>query len=183
MKYFVFIALTLFSFQSLYAGCGSCKVSKKNVVEVASPVFETSVAKDGSLKGLVLASCGMCNFGMKNQRSCSLAIKVGEEVSGVVEELQSRGALVKIQNVKAFLPISEIQDDRVSQMSDVLKIGEVVNGVVLEIDKRQWKMKISLKQLVESKSRKEFEEYLKTEEKVQKQTLGDLFADKLKEFK
>jgi len=68
-------------------------------------------------------------------------------------------------------------------MSDVLKIGEVVNGVVLEIDKRQWKMKISLKQLVESKSRKEFEEYLKTEEKVQKQTLGDLFADKLKEFK
>ena len=25
--------------------------------------------------------------------------------------------------------------------------------------------------------------YLKTEEKVQKQTLGDLFADKLKEFK
>jgi hypothetical protein len=44
-------------------------------------------------------------------------------------------------------------------------------------------MKISLKQLVETKSRKEFEEYLKTEEKVQKQTLGDLFADKLKEFK
>lgn len=83
MKYFVFIALTLFSFQSLYAGCGSCKVSKKNVVEVASPVFETSVAKDGSLKGLVLASCGMCNFGMKNQRSCSLAIKVGEEVYSV----------------------------------------------------------------------------------------------------
>jgi len=112
-----------------------------------------------------------------------VSFKVGEEVSGVVEELQSRGALVKIQNVKAFLPISEIQDDRVSQMSDVLKIGEVVNGVVLEIDKRQWKMKISLKQLVESKSRKEFEEYLKTEEKVQKQTLGDLFADKLKEFK
>lgn len=112
-----------------------------------------------------------------------VTFKVGEEVSGVVEELQSRGALVKIQGVKAFLPISEIQEDRVSQMSDVLKLGEVVNGVVLEIDKRQWKMKISLKQLVESKSRKEFEEYLKTEEKVQKQTLGDLFADKLKEFK
>jgi len=112
-----------------------------------------------------------------------VSFKVGEEVSGVVEELQSRGALVKIQGVKAFLPISEIKDERVSQMSDVLKIGEVVNGVVLEIDKRQWKMKISLKELVESKSRKEFADYLKTEEKVQKQTLGDLFADKLKEYK
>lgn len=112
-----------------------------------------------------------------------VSFKVNEEVSGVVEELQSRGALVKIQGVKAFLPISEIRDERVSQMSDVLKIGEVVNGIILEIDKRQWKMKISLKQLVETKSRKEFEEYLKTEEKVQKQTLGDLFADKLKEFK
>ncbi len=112
-----------------------------------------------------------------------VSFKVNEEVSGVVEELQSRGALVKIQGVKAFLPISEIRDERVSQMSDVLKVGDVVNGIVLEIDKRQWKMKISLKQLVETKSRKEFEEYLKTEEKVQKQTLGDLFADKLKEFK
>ena len=112
-----------------------------------------------------------------------VSFKVHEEVSGVVEELQSRGALVKIQGVKAFLPISEIQEDRVSQMSDVLKVGDVVNAIVLEVDKRQWQMKISLKQLVESKSRKEFEEYLKTEEKVQKQTLGDLFADKLKEFK
>lgn len=112
-----------------------------------------------------------------------VSFKVDEEVSGVVEELQSRGALVKIQGVKAFLPIGEIKDERVSQMSDVLKVGDVVNGIVLEIDKRQWKMKISLKQLVENKSRKEFEDYLKTEEKVQKQTLGDLFADKLKEFK
>ena len=83
MKYFAFIALTLFSFQSLYAGCGSCKVSKKNVVAVSSPNFATSIAKDGSLKGLVLASCGMCNFGMKDKRSCSLAIKVGEEVYSV----------------------------------------------------------------------------------------------------
>lgn len=83
MKYFAFITLTLFSFQSLYAGCGSCKVSKKNVVAVSSPNFATSIAKDGSLKGLVLASCGMCNFGMKDKRSCSLAIKVGEEVYSV----------------------------------------------------------------------------------------------------
>jgi hypothetical protein len=53
------------------------------VVAVSSPNFATSIAKDGSLKGLVLASCGMCNFGMKDQRSCSLAIKVGEEVYSV----------------------------------------------------------------------------------------------------
>ena len=27
---------------------------------------------------MVLASCGMCNFGMKNQKNCSLAIQVDE---------------------------------------------------------------------------------------------------------
>ena len=86
MKYFTIITLCLLSFQSLFAGCGSCKVSKKNIENTAitsSPNFATSIAKDGSINGLVLASCGMCNFGMKNQKSCSLSIKVGEEVYSV----------------------------------------------------------------------------------------------------
>ncbi len=112
-----------------------------------------------------------------------VTLKVGDEVSGTVEELQSRGAIVKIQGVKAFLPIGEISSDRVNQVSDVLKFEEVVKVVVLDIDKKMWKLSVSIKQLHEQKQQKEFAEYLKTEEKAKTTTLGDLFGDKLKEFK
>ena len=44
-------------------------------------------------------------------------------------------------------------------------------------------MVISIKQLQETKERKEFEQYKETEQEVSKETLGDLFAEKFKEFK
>ncbi len=112
-----------------------------------------------------------------------VTVRENEEVSGTVEELQTKGALVKVQGVKAFLPIQEISEDRVNQISDVLKVDDVIKAVVLEVDKRNWRMKISMKALTEQKERQIFENYKKTEEKVQKQTLGDLFKDKFDEFK
>ncbi len=112
-----------------------------------------------------------------------VTVRVNEEVSGTVEELQSKGALVKIQGVKAFLPIGEIQEDRLNQVSDALKIDEVIKATVLEVDKRNWKMKISIKALVNRKERAIFDNYKETEVKEIKQTLGDLFKDKFKEFK
>jgi small subunit ribosomal protein S1 len=112
-----------------------------------------------------------------------VSVKKGEEVSGTVEELQSNGALVKVQGVKAFLPISEIQEDRVNQISEVLKVEDVINALVLEVDKENWRMKLSIKELKNKKERAIFENYKKTEEKVEKQTLGDLFKEKFDEFK
>ena len=112
-----------------------------------------------------------------------VTVKMGEEVSGTVEELQSKGALVKIQGVKAFLPIGEISSERVDKVSEALKFEEVIKVVVLEVDKLQWKMVVSIKQLLDQKQKKEFADYLKTEEKAKTTTLGDLFGEKLKEFK
>ncbi len=112
-----------------------------------------------------------------------VSVRVNEEVSGTVEEIQTKGALVKVQGVKAFLPISEINSDRVNQVADVLKVDDVIKALVLEVDKRNWRMKISIKGLAEQKERAIFENYKKSEEQVKKQTLGDLFKDKFKEFK
>jgi len=112
-----------------------------------------------------------------------VSVKVGEEVSGTVVELQSRGALVKVQGVNAFLPIGEIQSEHIQEVGQALKLEQVVNGIVTALDKQSWKMTISVKQLVEGKERAEFEKYLKTEEDVSNSTLGDLFKDKLEEFK
>lgn len=112
-----------------------------------------------------------------------VSVRQGETVSGPVTDFQSNGALVKIQGVDAFLPIGEISDKRIASPNEVLSLEEIVTGVVTKVDKQQWSMVISIKQLKENKERQEYENYLKTEEKETKQTLGDLFGDKLKDFK
>jgi small subunit ribosomal protein S1 len=111
-----------------------------------------------------------------------VTVKVGDEVSGTVTALQEKGALVEVQGVNAFLPISEVSSDHINEIKEVLKLEQVVNAVVLELDKRNWHLKISIKQLKEQKEREIFEKY-KEDEKMEKQTLGDLFKDKFNEFK
>ena len=84
MKKIILSISILLSFQAIYAGCTSCKVSKKQVVAPpTSSSFIQTVNKSGRVKGLALASCGMCNFGMLNEKDCSLAIKINENVYSV----------------------------------------------------------------------------------------------------
>jgi len=75
----ILLAIYIFPFNSIYAGCGSCGVSKTKVaVAPASPELIGELSADGVVSGFVLASCGMCNFGMDAKAGCSLAIKIGE---------------------------------------------------------------------------------------------------------
>ena len=71
------ILLSIFSLNFVSAGCGACNVSNKKA-ENPQGNFVMKVNDDGTVDGLVLASCGMCNFGMKS-RTCSLAIKINEQ--------------------------------------------------------------------------------------------------------
>ncbi len=111
-------------------------------------------------------------------------VKVGEAVSGEVKELQSRGALVEVHGVYAFLPIGEISEERIENVSDKLKEGDVINGIVLKFDQRRWQMVISKKAYEDKKERDEYKKHLRSENKEeQSQTLGELFADKFKNMK
>ncbi len=111
-------------------------------------------------------------------------VKIGESVSGQVKELQSNGALVEVQGVNAFLPIGEIVERRINDVSEVLKKDDVINAIVLKFDKRRWQMVISKKAHDIKEEREEFKKHLRSENKEdQSQTLGELFADKLKKFK
>tara|TARA_Y100001968_G_C19052566_1_gene569847 strand:+ start:89 stop:472 length:384 start_codon:yes stop_codon:yes gene_type:complete len=77
MKILMFtIVLSVIIMDFSVAGCGSCNVSNKKT-EKPMGDFVTKINEDGIVKGLVLASCGMCNFGMRN-RDCSLAIQINE---------------------------------------------------------------------------------------------------------
>ena len=75
----ILLVIYIFSFYSIYAGCGFCKVSKTKVANVSiNHELISELSEDGVVSGFVLASCGMCNFGMDSKAGCSLAIKIGE---------------------------------------------------------------------------------------------------------
>ena len=75
----ILLAIYVFPFNSIYAGCGSCSISKTKVASApVHPELINELGADGLVSGFVLASCGMCNFGMDFKAGCSLAIKIGE---------------------------------------------------------------------------------------------------------
>ena len=75
------ILISIFTVNMIYAGCGACNVDNK---KVESPIgeFVTSLSENGTVDGMVLASCGMCNFGMRN-KDCSLAIQISDKAYNV----------------------------------------------------------------------------------------------------
>ena len=75
------ISLSIFCLNLIQAGCGSCNVTNKKVI-IPDGEFVTKINNNGSLEGLVLASCGKCNFGMKSRR-CNLAITINEKAYSV----------------------------------------------------------------------------------------------------
>ncbi len=83
------------------------------------------------------------------------------------------------------MPIGEIVSDRrINSVDEVLKVEDVINAIILRFDKKNWQMVISKKAFDDKKVRDEFKKHLRSENKEdQSQTLGELFADKLKGFK
>ena len=81
--------ISLFTLNFSYAGCGKCKTHKKKVETTQTVEVISTIGENGSISGLVQTSCGMCNFGMKNQKGCSLAIQVGEQTYPVVGTTRS----------------------------------------------------------------------------------------------
>ena len=80
----IFGAILLFSFNSLDAACGSCSGDVKVINKMPikkSPVnnLVMYVPKDGKIEGIVITSCGQCNFGTRD-KGCSLSVKIGEKI-------------------------------------------------------------------------------------------------------
>jgi polyribonucleotide nucleotidyltransferase len=75
--------------------------------------------------------------------------EVGKTYSGKVMKIAEFGAFVEIlPNQQGLLHISEIANDRVRQVSDVLKEGEMIDVKVLEVD-RAGRIKLSRKALLQ----------------------------------
>ena len=89
IKYNILLLVALlFVINVLNAGCGSCpgdipSKSSSKTEQVNVNTLITSVPKDGKVEGLMIASCGKCNFGKRDKR-CELSVKIDKKLFSVV---------------------------------------------------------------------------------------------------
>lgn len=107
-----------------------------------------------------------------------LKLKKGELISATVLRAEEKGAVVGVEEVEGFLPISEISTERINRVEDVLKVDDIITVEVLDFFPKEWKLVVSMKSVQEKKNRAEYESQLK-ENVSANQSLADLF----KEFK
>jgi len=74
------LLIIIFISSPIFASCGSCQIQNKAPISKKSSAFITTVPESGNIEGFVISSCGMCNFGYKKIRGCSLTIKIGDTV-------------------------------------------------------------------------------------------------------
>ncbi len=72
--------------------------------------------------------------------------QVGQKVTGKVSKLASFGVFVEIEEgIDGLVHISQISDDRVEKVKDVLKVGQEVEARIVRIDAADRKIGLSIK--------------------------------------
>ena len=77
---------------------------------------------------------------------------VGDIVSGKVTGVEKYGIFVCLDsNITGLIHISEISDSFVKNVFDYARIGDVISAKVIEYDSANKRMKLSIKDFVDSK--------------------------------
>jgi 4-hydroxy-3-methylbut-2-enyl diphosphate reductase len=104
----------------------------------------------------------------------------GQTVSGKVVRIVASGAFVRLGEVDAFLPISELADKRVGKVEDVLSLGQNIEALITEIRSEERRMIVSLKRLARARERQQVKEYISNQEPSGRVTIGDIAGDLLR---
>lgn len=108
-------------------------------------------------------------------------MKVGDKIKVKVLKLIEKGAFVEVKlGVEAFLPISELSEDRVMKVSNVVNVGDEIEVVIIDIKNKDKRMVVSLKEATKEPE-EDYSEFLETEDSLG--SLGELFKDKFKNLK
>ena len=104
---------------------------------------------------------GMKQLGQDPWSQIDKLYKVGDVVNGKVTKLASFGAFVGLQHeIDGLVHISQISEDRVDKIKNVLKAGQEVSARVVKIDKGERRIGLSIKAASYS------DEQLKEEQKI-----------------
>lgn len=109
---------------------------------------------------------------------------VGDIVPGKVVRLAQFGAFVEIgAGLQGLVHISQISHEHIGKPDEVLEKGQDVQVKILSIDKDEERISLSIKDTIEQETDYD-ESYLnQTNSDDDNPTLGDVFGDKLKDFK
>ena len=104
---------------------------------------------------------GMKQLGQDPWENIEKLYKVGDLVQGKVTKLASFGAFVGLQHdIDGLVHISQISEERVDKIKNVLKVGQDVSARVVKIDKGERRIGLSIKAASYS------DEQLKEEQKL-----------------
>ena len=85
-------------------------------------------------------------------------VEVGKKYTGTVKSLTNYGAFVDIGGVDGLVHISEISNERVEKVSDVLSVGQEVNVKLIDVDYDKKRISLSMKALLNEAPADEAEE-------------------------
>ncbi len=72
--------------------------------------------------------------------------RIGDLVKGTVSKLTNFGAFVQLQDdIDGLVHISQISEDRIEKVKDVLKVGQEVEARVIKVDKAERRIGLSIK--------------------------------------
>ncbi|HTY70422.1 MAG TPA: S1 RNA-binding domain-containing protein, partial [Alphaproteobacteria bacterium] len=72
--------------------------------------------------------------------------RIGDVVKGTVTKITSFGAFVELANgIDGLVHISQISEDRIDKIKDVLKPGQEVTARVIKIDRDERRLGLSIK--------------------------------------
>lgn len=103
-----------------------------------------------------------------------IKFRLGDVVSATVKSFQEKGAIVDVEGVDAFLPVSEVSEEHIGKAEDVLKVGDVLSVEVTTFFPKEWKLVVSRRKVTEKANRAEYAEHLK-DNVSGNQSLKDLF--------
>jgi small subunit ribosomal protein S1 len=105
----------------------------------------------------------------------------GQVVTGKVVRIVASGAFVRLEQVDAFIPISEMGEKRVQKVTDVLEVGQAVDAQVVEIRPEERRMILSLRRLARERERARVKEYINSQSDEGRVTIGDIAGELLRQ--
>lgn len=73
-------------------------------------------------------------------------MKINDQIVCKITGIQSYGVFVQYENYTGLIHISEVSDQYVSSIEEILCVGDEVEVVVLDIDEEHKRLKLSYKQ-------------------------------------
>lgn len=97
----------------------------------------------------------------------------GDVVKGKVVRTVASGAFIRLRELDAFLPISEIAEKRVAKVEDAVQVGQPIEVMITDIRPDERRMIVSLKRVAREAERKRVKDYMRTQEDEGRATIGD----------